>query len=115
MGHKKCDDVSNSYWEKIVLNNKLPERNSEQLRRFWLKHQNKTQEVFLCESIYNKIDFCLSFSEIPNKKELESKLREMYSEVFDHLEQDKDLYSHDEDATKGQRPDLLLSGSTQVS
>lgn len=115
MGSKKCEAVSNAFWEKLVINNRLPERSADQLRRFWQKHQNKTQEVFLCESILNKIDFCLSFSEIPNKMELETKLREMHSEVFDHLEQDKDPYSHDEEATKVQRSDLLFSGSTQVS
>ena len=67
-------------------NNKLPERSVDSLKKFWAAHELKTQEEFLCESIFHKVDFCLSFKEIPFKQELESKLRGTHFEVFEALE-----------------------------
>ena len=71
LGKKKTANESNAFWNKFVENNKLPERSAESLKKFWQAHENKTQEVYLCESIHHKFDFCLSFKEIPDKEDLE--------------------------------------------
>lgn len=86
LGKRKVANETNAFWNKIVENNKLPERSWESLKKFWQSHENKTQEVFLCESIHNKIDFCLSFKEIPDREHLEERLRESHSDVFESLE-----------------------------
>jgi hypothetical protein len=86
LGKRRTVNEQTSFWQRLVENNKLPERSWESLKKFWQVHENKTQEVFLCESIHNKVDFCLSFKEIPNVKQLEQRLRESHSEVFDALE-----------------------------
>ena len=86
LGKKKVASETNQFWQRIVENNKLPERSVDSLKKFWQVHENKTQEEFLCESIFHKVDFCLSFKEIPLKDELETKLRGTHFEVFELLE-----------------------------
>jgi hypothetical protein len=83
LGKRRSANESNAFWQRLEANNKLPERSWESLKKFWQSHENKTQEVFLCESIHNRVDFCLSFKEIPEKQELEERLRESHSELFD--------------------------------
>ena len=79
LGKKKTANEQNSFWQRLAENNKLPERTWESLKKFWQQHEEKTQEVFLCECIHNKVDFCLSFKEIPEKRDLEGRLRESHS------------------------------------
>lgn len=50
-----------------------------------MKNQFKTLEQFLIESIYEKTDFCLSFSEIPNA-EFVQRFRQQYANEFSKLE-----------------------------
>lgn len=87
LGKRKVASETNAFWTRIVENNKLPERSVDSLKKFWQAHECKTQEEFLCESIFYKVDFCLSFKEIPMREELESKLRGTHFEVFEVLEQ----------------------------
>lgn len=116
LGKKKTATESNSTWIKIVENNKLPERSAESIKKFWQQHENKTQEVFLCESIHNKIDFCFSFKEIPDREELEARLRGIHSDVFESLEAADQEHSSDNEPVKAKDNSvLLMSGSTQVS
>lgn len=86
LGKKKVASETNVFWQRIVENNKLPERSLESLKKFWQQHETKTQEEFLCESLFFKTDFCLSFKEIPDRAKLEEKLRGMHGEIFEALE-----------------------------
>ena len=83
LGKRKVASETNSFWSRIVDNNKLPERSTDSLKKFWQTHENKTQEEFLCESIFYKVDFCLSFKDIPHCEELETKLRGTNGHVFE--------------------------------
>jgi hypothetical protein len=115
LGKKKTANESNSTWIKIVENNKLPERSAESIKKFWQQHENKTQEVFLCESIHNKIDFCFSFKEIPDRDLLEERLRGIHSDVFESLEAAENGSSSEAEPVKTKEQALLMSGSTQIS
>jgi hypothetical protein len=35
LGKKKTANENNTFWNKIVENNKLPERSAESLKKFW--------------------------------------------------------------------------------
>lgn len=111
LGKRRTANEQNTFWQRLVENNKLPERSWESLKKFWQVHENKTQEVFLCESIHNRVDFCLSFKEIPDKKQLEDRLRESHSEVFDGLEA-ADAERDDLGEPKAHEEALLTSAST---
>jgi hypothetical protein len=116
LGKKKTANENNTFWCKIVENNKLPERSAESLKKFWQAHENKTQEVFLCESIHNKVDFCLSFKDIPDREDLEQRLRGIHSDVFESLEAAEHENSSDNEPLKARDSSALLnSGSTAVS
>jgi len=82
LGNKKAADLASTFWQRIVDSNHLPERTWESLKKFWQVHEKKPVEHFLCDAIHKKYDFCLSFSPIPNRKELEESLRNKYEEYF---------------------------------
>lgn len=82
LGNRKSADQSTSFWQRIVEANQLPERSWEMLKKFWQTHEKKSVEHFLCDAIHKNYDFCLSFSHIPNVKELEDRLRNKYDDYF---------------------------------
>lgn len=115
LGKRKVANEPPSFWHKIVENNKLPERSAESLKKFWLAHENKTQEVFLCESIHFKIDFCLSFKDIPDREDLEHRLRGIHGDVFEQLET-AELENSDEDIKpRFIQENIQFSASTALS
>jgi len=95
LASKKASEVSSTFWQKIAEQNLLPERSWESLKKFWVSHEKKSIEHFLCDAIHHKYDFCLSFAEIPNKNALETMLREKYEEYFLQLEQGDNEESDD--------------------
>ena len=82
LGNKKSADLASTFWQRIVDANHLPERSWESLKKFWQVHEKKPVEHFLCDAIHKKYDFCLSFSPIPNRRELEESLRNKYEDYF---------------------------------
>jgi hypothetical protein len=100
LGSKKSADLTTAYWQRMVEGNQLPERSWESLKKFWHIHEKKPVEHFLCDAIHKKYDFCLSFSHIPNVKELEESLRNKYEEYFIQLEKADDDGSDQEELFK---------------
>ena len=43
-------------------------------------------ETYLCNCIYYKVEYCFSFNELPNRKQVESHLRDKFGYVFDDLD-----------------------------
>ncbi|CDW79166.1 UNKNOWN [Stylonychia lemnae] len=55
-----------AFWQKIESQFLLPERSPDSLKNFWSKFCHKTLEEYLIECVYEKVDFCFNFKEIPN-------------------------------------------------
>ena len=66
MTNQKNVILNRQFWLKIEASNALPERSAVSLQNFWNKFSCKTLEQYLVQCIYEKVDFCLSFKEIPN-------------------------------------------------
>lgn len=74
-GSKKTKQIQQLFWKNLETNKVLPERSLDRIKAFWLKYEDTTLEHYLCECIHNKVDFCLSFKEIPQLQTLEKRLR----------------------------------------
>lgn len=49
-----------NFWEKICNQGLIPERNPDQLKKFWLQNKDFTTEQWLARAIHNNIDFSFS-------------------------------------------------------
>lgn len=65
--------------------NLLPERSGDSMKNFWNKISCKTLEQYLIECIHEKVDFCLSFKEIPNQ-DFVRRFKQQYENEFLKLE-----------------------------
>ena len=55
-----------SFWEKIYNQGLIPERNPDQLKKFWQLNKEIPTEHWLARAIHNNVDFSFSIKKIPS-------------------------------------------------
>lgn len=106
--HKNLNINQKQFWLKVQSQDILPERSADWLKNFWTKNQYKTLEEFLIECVHEKIDFCLSFKEIPNP-DFEPRFRTQFANEFLKLESLQNM--SDNDDNNNEEKNINLYGS----
>ena len=76
---------SNDFWKNTEASRLLPERTSEQMKKFFYKQKRITLESFLVECMHEGVEFCFSHRNIPSN-DFEERFRDQYSTEFAALE-----------------------------
>ena len=76
---------SNDFWKNTEASRLLPERTSEQMKKFFYKQKRITLESFLVECMHEGVEFCFSHRNIPSS-DFEERFRDKYSTEFAALE-----------------------------
>ena len=74
-----------SFWEKIYNQGLIPERNPDQLKKFWQLNKEIPTEHWLARAIHNNVDFSFSIKKIPSH-DFTKNFRQKYEMEFIRLE-----------------------------